>query len=72
MCAAQAKEIDPVKRTAIWNQLHDKLYELVPVVPTVSTVYYMAMSCRLQNYKKVHTGRNPSGGIEAWIDQSKC
>lgn len=72
LCAVQAKELDPAKRRATWDQLQDKLYELVPVVPTVSTVYYMALSCRVKNYKRVHTGRNPYGPVEAWLDDTGC
>ncbi len=72
LCSTQAVELDPVKRKAIWDQIQDHLYEVVPTVPTVSTIYGMALGCEVQNYKRVHTGRNPSGFVRAWLDKSGC
>jgi peptide/nickel transport system substrate-binding protein len=72
LCSTQAIELDPVKRKALWDQIQDHLYEVVPTVPTVSTIYGMALACEVKNYKRVHTGRNPSGFVRAWLDKSGC
>ncbi len=72
LCGTQAVELDPAKRKAIWDQLQDHLYDVVPYVPTVGTIYGMALACEVKNYKRVHTGRNPSGFVRAWLDKSGC
>lgn len=70
--AAQQKELDPVKRKQIMDQIQDKLYDLMPYVPGTARVYYHFINCRVKNFKQVHMGRNTQGPMYAWIDQAGC
>ncbi len=72
LAAAQAKEMDPVKRKAAVDAVQDYLFEVVPNVPSVSRIYYNFLSCRTKNFKLQHLGRNPGGPLHAWLDPAGC
>lgn len=72
LAVTQSREIDPAKRKEIVDRMQDKLLETMPLVPTVSKVYYNFLNCRVKNFKLVHLGRNPSGPMHAWLDQAGC
>jgi len=69
---AQEREIDPAKRKVILGQLQDKLFELMPTVPTQSLVYYRFYSCRVKNMPPTEWTQQLTGIARAWLDSSGC
>jgi peptide/nickel transport system substrate-binding protein len=69
---AQAKEQDPVKRKAITDRLQDRLFEVMPYVPTVSRTYFHFTSCRIKNSPLTKPNHNHVALKQAWIDASAC
>lgn len=72
LAAAQLKELDPVKRKPIVDQIQDRLYDLMPYVPGTARVYNHFINCRVKNFKQAHLGRNTHGPMYAWIDPAGC
>ena len=72
LAVAQSKELDPVKRKAITDQLQDRLYETVPYAPTVSRIYYHFISCRIKNSSLGKPNHNQVSMKQAWVDPTGC
>ncbi len=72
LVATQARELDPVKRKQITDQIQDRLHELMPYVPAMSRVYYHFISCRVRNHPPAQPAYNPHSGVYAWIDSTGC
>ena len=68
----QAREMDPTKRRQVIDQLQDRLYDIMPFVPTASRVFYRLYSCRLQNMPPPSYSLNMEGLAGAWLDPSGC
>ncbi len=71
LALAQAREVDPVKRKVIIDQLQDNLYSIMPFVPTASIGYYRFYSCRIQNMRSNTPNFNMAGVDHAWLDQGR-
>jgi len=69
---AQQREMDPVKRKVIINQIQDRLYDLMPYYPVIGTIFYHALSCRTRNYIQIQPGYNTPGPLYAWLDPTGC
>lgn len=68
---AQGRELDPVKRKQIFDEMHAYLFEIMYIVPSYSRIYNMFYSCRIKNAAPPHfTGDDKFS--EAWLDQSGC
>ena len=72
LAAAQARELDPVKRKAITDQIQDRLFEQVPYAPTVSRIYYHFTQCRIKNSPLTKPNHNHVAMKWAWIDPTGC
>jgi len=69
---AQGKELDPVKRKQIMDELLDRLYELMPWVPVNSLVYHKFYSCQVRNMPSTNWYLEPIGAAHAWLDPTGC
>ncbi len=69
---AQGREVDPAKRKVILDRLQEKLFELMPTVPTQSLVYYRFYSCRVKNMPATEWTQQLTGIAGAWLDASEC
>ncbi len=70
LALAQLKEQDQGKRKQIMDREQDRLYELMPFVPTVTRNFEHAWACRIKNLPP-HSYGWP--GIDvAWIDETGC
>lgn len=72
MIAAQVKEMDNVKRKVQLDQIQDYLVETMPIVPTITRVYYHFESCRMKNMRPQSNSAHAWGVMEAWIDTEGC
>ncbi len=70
LAAAQMRELDPSKRKVLLDQIQDYLVETMPIVPTITRVYYHFETCRIQNIRPQHNSAHAWGVAEAWIDES--
>jgi ABC-type transport system substrate-binding protein len=69
---AQAREQDPSKRKEITDKLQDRLYDLMPYVPTVSRTYFHFTSCRIKNSPLTKPNHNHVSMKLAWLDPRGC
>ena len=69
---AQGRELDPAKRKVHLDQLQQRLYDLMPWVPTFSLVYYRIYSCRIKNMHSTDYHQQLTGVAQAWIDPTGC
>jgi peptide/nickel transport system substrate-binding protein len=69
---AQARESSFDKRFALADQEQERLYELMPWVPTVSEQYHRFESCRLRNSPKISPNYNPRSVVFSWLDPTGC
>jgi len=72
LAVAQARELDPVKRKVMTDQLQDRLYDVMPYAPTVSRIYYHFTSCRTKNAPLAKPNHNHVSVKWAWIDPTGC
>ncbi|MFN0070265.1 MAG: ABC transporter substrate-binding protein, partial [Chloroflexota bacterium] len=72
LAAAQSRELDPVKRKVITDQIQDRLFDQVPYAPTVSRIYYHFTQCRIKNAPLTKPNHNHAGMKWAWIDPAGC
>ncbi|MFN0070431.1 MAG: ABC transporter substrate-binding protein [Chloroflexota bacterium] len=72
LAVAQSRELDPVKRKVITDQLQDRLFETVPYAPTISRIYYHFISCRIKNSALTKPNHNQASMKQAWIDPTGC
>ena len=69
---AQGRELDPVKRNQLLDQLQNRLLEVAPFVPVLSLVYYRIYDCHVQNMPSTEYTQQLSGLSSAWLDNTKC
>jgi peptide/nickel transport system substrate-binding protein len=69
---AQAREQDPAKRKEITDKLQDRLYDVIPYVPTVSRTYFHFTSCRIKNSSLAKPNHTHVSLKTAWIDPTGC
>lgn len=69
---AQARELDPVKRKTLLDQLQQRLLEVVPMAPQLSLVYYRLYSCRVKNMPSTEYTQRLTGIHSAWLDDTGC
>jgi ABC-type transport system substrate-binding protein len=69
---AQSQELDVAKRRQIMDQLQERLFEIMPWVPTNSIVGYRIFSCRVQNMRSTEYTEQLTGLAEAWLDPTGC
>ncbi len=69
---AQTREMDPVKRRQVIDALQDRLYEIMPFVPTATRVFYELWSCRVRNMPPPSYSSNMEHLAGAWIDAAGC
>ena len=74
LALAQGSELDPVKRKVLTDQLQERVYEIMPVVPATSRVYYYFYSCRAKNtmYITSNQTHNEQFVTQMWIDPTGC
>lgn len=70
LAAAQMRELDPSKRKVLLDQIQDYLVETMPIVPTITRVYYHFETCRVQNMRPQHNSAHAWGVVESWIDEN--
>lgn len=69
---AQGRELDPARRKVILDQLQDKLFDLMPFIPTNSLIYYRLQSCRVKNMPSTDYTQQLTGIAGAWLDPTGC
>jgi len=72
LAVAQSREMEPVKRKVLIDQLQERLYEVVPHVPLITHLYYHPRSCRLRNASLYNPGYNSRMPVEVWLDPTGC
>ena len=69
---SQSRELDPAKRKVVLDQLQERMYEIMPSVPTLSLIYYRIYNCRVRNIPSTEWTQQLSGISRAWIDPAGC
>lgn len=72
LAAAQMREMDPVKRKHILDEMQDYLFELRPYFVTDSRRYFRFDHCRIKNLRGIDQQQSHRGLEKAWIDSSGC
>jgi peptide/nickel transport system substrate-binding protein len=72
LVVAQEREMDPVKRKQLLDQMQDRLYEDMPYVPVITPMYFRFYSCQAQNLSPVHNTLAFYGLKHAWLDAAGC
>ncbi len=69
---AQAREMDPVRRKHLIDQIQDRLYDLMLYYPPINRAFYHFVSCRVRNHIQIQPGYNSPAVLYAWIDTAGC
>lgn len=72
LAEAQRRELDFTKRRQLMDQIQDRLYELMPIVPVQSSRVYRLVSCQVKNMHPPHYQYQLDGVQYAWIDPAGC
>ena len=72
LAAAQSRETDPAKRALIFTQIQERLYELIPWVPTVGGHYQRIIGCRVKNMPLYQHNHNSYFVVTAWLNDNGC
>lgn len=72
LVVAQEREMDPVKRKQVLDQMQDRLYEAMPYVPVITPIYFRFYSCQARNLSPVHNTLGFYGLKHAWLDSTGC
>ncbi len=74
LAEAQAQELDEAKRKQTIDRLQDRLYEIMPWVPTVARIYFYLHSCRTKNMQYIPSNNthNEQFATHLWLDPTGC
>ena len=69
---AQRVELDVSKRKVLIDQIQERMYELMPFVPVMSTVTYSFYNCRVRNAAPDMPNSSVRYAVGLWLDSTGC